>query len=347
MMNLCISYLFQKCFSMKKQKFRSQKFQKKYSFFQKSFFDFLYWRSFKNMTPHSFTQNQLNSSINFAPFEQEQMSFYEYWKSPEQKKIENTFKSSTDFRSVQKNSFVLVQKKEKKSKFFSKNTKYFNFLTSQKFHSLFLKKRKEKKSSLYPLKDKKTLVFFKKRKTNQRISQNFKNESFLPQNSSFELFRNLNFLKSQKIGEFFPTKKNFIQYWIFPFLGVLFFFSQNTSFLFLQKSPVSFSEMKKGQKSINFFSFDSFQTPLFFAGALPYQKNQFLFLEKSDKNHMKPFEYSFSHKNLNETKIFQNLEKLEYENFLNFSQKIFLNTLFDPEIENQNGNKKNDSQLFF
>jgi SpoVK/Ycf46/Vps4 family AAA+-type ATPase len=374
MMNLFVSYSFKKCFSMKKQKFRSQKFQKKYFFFQKSFFDFLYWRSFKNMTSQSFTQNQLNSAKNFALFEQEKMSFYEYWKSPEQKKIENTLKSSTNFRSAHKNSFQIFKKKEKKRKFLSKNTKYFNFFTSQKFHSLFLKKRKEKKSSLCPSKDKKTLVFLKK--PNQRSHQNLKNESFLPQNSSFELFRNFNFLKSQKIGEFFPLRldfvpaaeKNFQQYWIFPFLGVLFFFSQNTSFLFLQKdffsqlcsekNLLSFSKRKK-EKKTNFFSFESFQSPLFFAfdSSEPKrsfslenqanQKNQFLSFEKSDKNYMKPFEYSFSHKTLNEISIFQNLEKLEYEKFLNFSQKIFINTLLHPEIENQKRNKKNDSKLFF
>jgi SpoVK/Ycf46/Vps4 family AAA+-type ATPase len=336
-MNLFVSYSFKKCFSMKKQKFCSQKFQKKYFFFQKSFFDFLYWRSIKNMTSHSFTQNQLNSGMDFAPFEQEKMCFYEYWKSPEHKKIENTLKSSTNLLSAHQNSFQAFKKTEKKRKFLLKNTKYFNFLTSQKFHSLFLKKRKEKKSSLYPLKDKKTLVFFEKQKRNERSYQNFKNESFLPQNSSFELFRNFNSLNSQKRGEFFPTKKNFQQYWIFPFLGVLFFFSQNTSSLY----NLSFS--KNYKKLTNFFSFESFQTPLFFVN----QKNQFLSLEKNDKNHRKPFEYSFSQRSLNDTSIFQNLEKLEYEKFLNFSQKIYRNTLLSFEIENQNKNKKNDLKLFF
>ena len=91
---------------MKKQAPFSQKFQKKYFFFQKSFFDFLYWRSTQKAKPELLTefrstslprefsalqkcgkfeeqkqiQMQLNPVQTFYPFQQEKMSFYQYWK---------------------------------------------------------------------------------------------------------------------------------------------------------------------------------------------------------------------------------------------------------------------------
>ena len=339
---------------MKKQTHLSQKFQKKYFFFQKSFFDFLYWRSTQKAKPKFFTefrptplptdfsafqkgekfdeqkeiQMHLNSVHNFYPFEQEKMSFYQYWKRDslggDHRNIQNILKSSTKGKSFQSKSLEFYQKnKEKKSfsffkkkknlKSFSYSKKSLNFLTNQKFHFLFLKKRKEKMTSF----QKKT----------------FKNESFLPITSSFEISQNLElsalWTKSQKIGEFFPKKKNFIQYWIFPFLGVLFFFSQNVSFLFLQRE----------KNSENFFAFEPFQVldPTIrqdflkhnLASQRPvFSKTSFFNFQKNEQKGIQPFEYSFAQKNLTKTKFFQNLEKTEYEEFLKFYNQIFQNTLF-------------------
>ena len=188
-----------------------------------------------------------------------------------------------------------------------------NFLTNKKFYFFFLKKRKEK------------MTHFQKK--------TFKNESFLPITSSFEISQNLElsalWTKSQKIGEFFPKKKNFIQYWIFPFLGVLFFFSQNVSFLFLQRE----------KKSENFFAFEPFQvldptiSQDFFQHNLASQrpflsKTSFFNFQKNEQKGIQPFEYSFAQKNLTKTKFFQNLEKTEYEEFFKFYNQIFQNILF-------------------
>ena len=333
---------------MRNQTHIYQKYQKKYFFFQKSFFDFLYWRSTKKRNdslpiqgPSSFflsgeKQMHFNSGNKFSPFEQEKMSFDEYWKSTEQKTIENTLKISTKLTSLKPSAYsssgisggpkslevLLTDKKsispterkgQKNTKSFATSKKSLQFLTTQKFHLLFLKKRKEKMFN--------------------RQNKNFKNESFLPINSSFEISQNFDFFKSQKIGEFFPKKKNFQQYWLFPFLGVLFFFSQNASFLFLQKE-------KKFQ---NNFSFQPFQIMNTAQGKkfLPEQKASLmnfapqkknLNFQKSEKNKIQSFEYSFSQKNFTETQFFQNLEKREYEEFLKFYTKIFQNTLFSSEM---------------
>jgi SpoVK/Ycf46/Vps4 family AAA+-type ATPase len=343
---------------MKKQTHRSQKFQKKYFFFQKSFFDFLDWRSTQKAKPHFLTESQLTSSSidfpafskgekfekqreiqmnfdsvqKFYPFEQEKMSFYKYWKREDSftgndKNRQNMLKSSTKAKSFESQSLEFSQKnKEKKSfsflkkkktmKSFSYSKKSFNFLTNQKFHFLFLKKRKEK-----------TTHFQKKI---------LKNESFLPITSSFEISQNLElnalWTKSQKIGDFFPKKKNFIQYWIFPFLGVLFFFSQNISFLFLQRE----------KKSENSFLFEPFQVLDPTISQDFFSKPSFLNFQTHDHKGIQPFEYSFAQKNLTKTKFFQNLEKTEYEDFLKFYNEIFQNTLFDSF---SNTNLKNSIYL--
>lgn len=366
---------------MKKQTHLSQKFQKKYFFFQKSFFDFLYWRSMQKAKPElKYTplqkdfsafpksgkfdplrqgfaqadgqlpgdppghspggeqkqiQIEFNSVQKFYPFEQEKMSFYQYWKKDsiggDQKNIQNILKSSTKGTAIQSKSFEFFQKnKQKKSfsflkenknrKIFSNSKKSMNLLTTQKFHFLFLKKRKEK------------MTHFQKK--------NFKNESFLPITSSFEISQNLElsaqWTKSQKIGEFFPKKKNFIQYWIFPFLGILFFFSQNASFLFLQREKkfenlFSFEPFQVLNTSIhpNLFSDSSSSQSQFFSkkNFLNFEKNEQPGLQSSLHPEIQPFQYFFAQKNFAKTEFFQNLEKTEYEEFFKFYNQIFQNTL--------------------
>jgi hypothetical protein len=109
-----------------------------------------------SFTQNSFTQNQLNSEMNFSPFEQEKMSFYEYWKSPEQKKIENTFKNSTNFTSAHENSFRVFQKKEN---FFQKIPNISIFL-QVKNSILFFSKKEKKKRAHCVLQKIKKLWFF-------------------------------------------------------------------------------------------------------------------------------------------------------------------------------------------
>ena len=321
---------------MKKQKHLFQKFQKKYLFFQKSFFDFLYWRSTKSLNPQSISVKQLNSFKRFYPLEQEKICFYEYWKSSENQKIQNTFKNSTkgfqknpksfySMSSFSNSNFVYDRPKEKSFLPFrgQKNKKKTNssftsksvhFSTSQKFHVLFLKNRKEKFTNIK--------------------SKNSKTESFLPKNSSFEISQNLNFFESQKIGEFFPKKKNFIHYWIFPFLGVLFFFSQNSSVLFKEKNESFFS--LKPLQFIDRESLSDLKQP-----NEVFEKRQFFLFKKSEQNQTQPDpnkgNFSFAQKNPTEILFFQNLEKNEYEDFLKFYTKILKTNLSSfPLIENKN-----------
>jgi SpoVK/Ycf46/Vps4 family AAA+-type ATPase len=348
---------------MKKHKHLSQKFQKKYFFFQKSFFDFLYWRSAQKAKPEFLTelkytpfsrdfsafpksgkfeeqkqiQMELNSDPKFYPFEQEKMSFYQYWKRDSigghPKNIQNILKSSTKGTAIQPKSFDFFQKnkqnksfsflKENKNrKIVSNSKKSLNLLTTQTFHFLFLKKRKEK------------MTHFQKR--------NFKNESFLPITSSFEISQNLalstQWTKSQKIGEFFPKKKNFMQYWIFPFLGVLFFFSQNVFFLQREKKFMnlfSFEPFQVLDTSIhpNFFSKHSSNQSQFFSkkNFLNFGKNEQSAYHKAEhttlQSQIQPFEYFYAQKNFAKTEFFENLEKTEYEEFFKFYNQIFQNTL--------------------
>lgn len=338
---------------MKNQTYFFQKYQKKYFFFQKSFFDFLYWRSTKKRNSHSFrgqsepfllgeNEIKLNFSHKLYPFEQEKMSFNEYWETSDSEKTKTLLKTSPNFSSLDRHNQSKPLKVFEAKKLLSAYSKSGAGFSPSKQSFLYLKKRKEKMS--------------------KRQNKNFQNSTFLPRNSFFELSQNLHFLKSQKIGEFFPKKKNFQQYWIFPFLGVLFFFLQNFSFLFFQNSKNSqnhlsfefFFEEKKTQKGqgLSFFLFH------------PQSGNKFSFLTQSNnhfqkikQNEIQSFEYSFAQKNFTETPFFQNLEKTEYEEFLKFYTKIFQNNAFFFEsdvfignqpffFQNENAEKKSFSAFF-
>lgn len=349
----------------------SQKFQKKYFFFQKSFFDFLYWRSihkknaffstrgtFESLSFSSQMQNELEMHLNFVrpsqmgcgnkfyPFEQEKLSFYQYWKtnslfhSPNQKhkKIQNILKSSKKFPSFQSQSFL---NNKKNSKFFSNSKKSFPFFRNQKLYLLFLKKRKAK--------------------LNHFSNKNSTNENSLSLMNSFQIFENFEFIpgfsKSQKIGNFFPKKKFFIQYWVFPFLGILFFFSsqmgQNTSFFFVQKEKIFHNKI--------FFEPFQIQNRKIVEKFMPWNlenKNEFLPSRGTKKNQNKqqssltsekyffalrthiPIPSTFLEgeggKNFSNNEFFSNLEKTEYEEFLKFSSQIF-----------QTIEKNNFTKIFF
>lgn len=344
---------------MKNQTHFFQKYQKKYFFFQKSFFDFLYWRSTKKRNSHSFpgqsesfllgeNEIKLNFSHKLYPFEQEKMSFYEYWKTSDSEKTKTLLKTSPNFSSLDGHDQSKTLKVFEAKKLVSAYSKSGGGFSPSKQSVLFLKKRKEKMS--------------------KRQNKNFQNDTFLPRNSFFELSQNLHFLKSQKIGEFFPKKKNFQQYWVFPFLGVLFFFSQNFSFRFFENHKNSqnhfsfefFSEEKKCGKfqifekgqGFSFFPFHPQSGNKF--SFLPQSKNHF---QKIKQNEIESFEYSFAQKNFTETPFFQNLEKTEYEEFLKFYTKIFQNNAFFFEsdvftgnqpffFQNENGEKKSRERFF-
>ena len=187
---------------MKNQTYFFQKYQKKYFFFQKSFFDFLYWRSTKKRNSHFFrgqseplllgeNEIKLNFSHKLYSFEQEKMSFNEYWKTSDSEKTKTLLKISPNFSSLDGQNQSKPLKVFEAKKLLSAYSKSGDGFSPSKQSFLFLKKRKEKMS--------------------KRQNKNFQNDTFLPRNSFFELSQNLHFLKSQKIGKFFAKKKNFQQ----------------------------------------------------------------------------------------------------------------------------------------
>jgi SpoVK/Ycf46/Vps4 family AAA+-type ATPase len=315
----------------KQQKYFFQKYQKKYFFFQKSFFDFLYWRSTKNLDHYTTINNEFHSDKNIYPYEFEKMNFYDYWKKPEIQKIESCFQNSK--KEFKQNSNMLSTLppsklgstplcstfnahkatlrqmqiggnsafgKDKNKRRVSTFKKSSNFSTNQKLHFFFLKKRKDK-------------VFHQREKKRN-------NENFLSKKSSFEIFQSLNFLNPKKIGEFFPRKKNFVQYWIFPFLGVLFFFSRNNSVGFFHKN----------RKLQHFFSVTPFQIQNITntSSSFQHETQKNFFLSKIYKeNQIQSFEFSFPLKISKEVNFFHNLEKTEYEEFFQFYNQLLKDTI--------------------
>jgi SpoVK/Ycf46/Vps4 family AAA+-type ATPase len=317
---------------MKKQKHLFQKYHKKYSFFQKSFFDFLYWRSTKNVHSSSISRNQENSFQRFYPLEQEKMSFYDYWKTSEHKTFQQTLKSSKGVHRLAKQSpgaspdalpsaegFGLVERKNSQidfSSLSSANSLKVYRRKTEKFHFLFSKKRKGTFS--------------------KRYSKNLRKESFLPKNSSFEISENFSFLNFKPIGNFFPKKKNFMQYWIFPFLGILFFFSQNAFVLLLQKEQKYTHFLSKPTEKQERSRF-----PVSFG-----EKTQFDLQPSFKGQHGNEFlKFSFPQRKFTKMHFYNNLEKTEYEEFLKFYSRIFQQTNFFslPVFETQVFHPQNKS----
>jgi SpoVK/Ycf46/Vps4 family AAA+-type ATPase len=331
---------------MKKQFYH---FQKKYSFFQKSFFDFFSWRSqnfFQKTKSSNFQSFQKDSSGRFAqkfsPFEQENIGLLKYSRTFEKKREQKTFENFQKFHPF-----------FKKNKSFSNSPnswKKISLDSTKKIHFQFFKHKKKRKLS----------KFF------------FQNSILMPKRSSFEIFRNVHVFGPNVVGNFFPKQKNFQQYWVFPFLGILFFFSQNSSItfsknpLFVQNTKASFRSVEK-ERFHNFFqswflapieplkeisaqkkfseqqgSFEAFSE----VRKLPrsrksngqfFPENQSKKLNGKSENEKSNFEVSFSAKDSKKlSQSFRTSEKKEIEEFLKFSTKIFQNSIQVFSFEQKN-----------
>lgn len=209
---------------MKSKKYLFKKFHRKYAFLQSSLFDFLLWRNstFNLHEKNTLGDNFHKKKIRPGLLQVEKISFQEYWKNSENKKIQNTFQTvNREFLSQKK-----LQKRSTKTN-----------PSKVKFQSFYLINFQKNLSS----------------RTSSRL-RNCMNETFLPQTDSFVQRTLFSPFQNLKIGQFFPMKLHFQQYWIFPLLGFVLFFSSNfekkinpkvqgqpNSFLFstLQKKPNS------------------------------------------------------------------------------------------------------------
>lgn len=282
---------------MKNDCYVFKKFQKKYIFFQKNFFHFFSWRLTNSIREKkNFNFLQFQSEKKFYPFQQEKVGFS---------------KSRTIFQKKRINTFFTTFQKSAQ---FQKNLLSSNSSTSvktglrnshKKIRFQFLKKQTKKN----------------KQKTTPLSSQT----------SSFELFhpicQNIQFFGIQKIGNFFPKRKNFQQYWIFPFLGLYIFFQQNSS-SFLpekQKNSQSLFVFKNEKNFENMHDIPGFQ-----------KKNKFFqTLPNANPAEMSNSEFSFFEKDFQKVATsFQDSEKQEFEELFTFSKKIFQNSLllfsFEP-----------------
>jgi SpoVK/Ycf46/Vps4 family AAA+-type ATPase len=172
---------------------------------------------------------------------------------------------------------------------------------------------------------------------------------FVSSNSEFKFFQNFQF------GNFFPRKKFFQQYWIFPLLGFVFFFSSNFSFfessfdkplkkkklfpqIFFVHPVFSFSQSEKK-------TFPVFSLPQVEGFTLPFVKNQTgakpeLFSngkpEISQTVETKNFCYSNKRNNLWYTTMKQ-YEANEFKTFFEtyrdiIDSKFFTSLVFDDKL---------------
>jgi SpoVK/Ycf46/Vps4 family AAA+-type ATPase len=324
---------------MNQQKYLLKKFRKKYVFLQNSLFDFLYWRSnglIKAKKLSAFDRNKQFLPQKTSYFlEKERICFHDYWKSSEQKKIENLIQNmNKEFQSVRSSSNRAHSTPQFSTEKIEKwNTKDRNqssqdFVEKTKFFRRVTKKMK-----------------FQTLKKKQKKFQNFEashsnNETFIPKSDCFRRVTPVEIMGNHRIGDFFPRKKNFQQYWIFPLLGFVVLFSSNSSFLNLPKKEntnqsfsKSHSNLQTLPKAGNSF-FEEFQsssrkdsgsTKTLFSNA----KKQKCF------DSIEAFDFGFSYANKvsqESAKQFQKLERSEFQQFCDFSFKNFRNSISSTSI---------------
>nr|WNK75868.1 FtsH [Scenedesmaceae sp. YH-2023b] len=315
---------------MNQKKYILKKFRKKYVFLQNSLFDFLYWRSAglrkaKNLSVFERKKQIFNKKTSYL-LEKEKICFQDYWKSSEQQKIKNVIQNmNTEFQSFQSNSNLtsstLNFSKERIEKTNKKHEKKSsqNFIGKSKF---FEKATKKIKLQTFQKKQKKFQKFEVFASTN---------ETFIPNSDCFRRITPFEIFGNHKIGEFFPRKKNFQQYWIFPLLGFVLLFSSNSSFFNFQKKD------KMNESFLQFYSnyqnlpntkksfFQRIQSP--FALDVTKTENFFYNTKKQPSlNSIKAFDvgYSYSKKVSKETsKQFQKFENSEFQELCNFYFKNF------------------------
>ena len=262
--------------------------------------NFINFTTYDNQKRSLFMKNKKNT-VDFL--EQEKICFQDYWKSSEHKKLENAIHNINVFN-IQKKSFFAENIKKKLSNFSETTEKDFhkNFYVSNSLASRIAKirptqskprsiRRLDLQTVSKMLANRQSKVYFDQLENDfSKQSEQSKNlfskqlfkkkyskifekvqllsfntlETFIPKS---DICRRQNFFfVNQKIGEFFPKKKNFTQYWIFPLLGfVIFFYSTPTFFdtRFKQILEKSFSfpfyndslNVNKQQTKKNFLTF--------------------------------------------------------------------------------------------
>jgi len=396
---------------MNKKKTLSKKFHRKYIFLQNSLVYFLNWRVSEfsdniNVTNNDAKKpNLINKKKNTFHFlELEKISFQDYWKSSEHKKIEKAihnmnkefvptnnyffFKNSLNMSKKQNVLSVLNYLKHKKKKrFFIENKKISPFFSSNKLTIQLQNKKSfeflnKKDFKLFFVTSCKTYIKKQKNKFKKLKYLNFYNlNTFIPISN----FRKRNFFFGEQKGDKFfssfypltllpgfvnlrgnrkgaatlPKKKFFIQYWIFPLLGFVVFFSSPPSFfetkfkrVFETLALSKFDAQKQLTTSNNSLKFESIK---FFPSFLPIslknrQKNYFQKINSQKQNLNSLFDFSYSNEFSKETyKQFQYLENDEFEKYCKFSFKIFQNSpqFFFFDLLNISSKNNKQSLLYF
>lgn len=337
------------------------KFRRKYVFLQNSLADFLYWRTFDYSTTKDslFYENRQKKSQHKAyVFAEDKISLQEYWKSSEQKKIANSIENMNKELNIsflfkdqkvgngQKENFPAsshshfsneesFNKKEESHQSFGKsllqkrnnNVNVMNFPFSslnKKWPSIHKKRRNRPNFPLFHLK--KGMSFEQKK-------YHLNTETLIPKSDCFRKVKNLPFFLNSKIGHFFPKKKNFIQYWIFPVLGFVVLFSSPSSFFDFSskqrslKTNASFLQVFSNgiisSDSFHFLNQSSFKNKVF-AETPSFEKNQ---QQKNSEGFIFDFAYSdvVSREIYNQ---FVKLEKNEFQNFCHFYLNFFKDSMW-------------------
>nr|YP_009629429.1 cell division protein [Coelastrella saipanensis]AVV61539.1 cell division protein [Coelastrella saipanensis] len=349
---------------MKQKKALLKKFHRKYVFLQNSLVHFLDWRvsEFSNfMTLKTYNDQskplffceasgtQKNKKNSFHFLEQEKICFQDYWKNSEHKKIENAIENMNKGLITSKNSY------EKKFLNFSKKRNVFNiqkksFYAQQKVARSQNSTTNKQKISFFVDTKKMSMCFSSKKFGKQskqgkylkilgksQFSSSNNLENFIPKS---DILRKQNFFfANQKIGEFFPKKKNFTQYWIFPLLGFVVFFHSAPTFFdskFKQvfDNSLSFPSQKhlvnaqtQLQASKNSTFAPTFSKFSSFFIDWKYQPKNFSLDNFKQQNLNSIFDFSYTNRFSKETyNQMKNLENLEFEKFCDFSFKIFQNS---------------------
>lgn len=298
---------------MKSKKSLFKKFHRKYAFLQTSLFDFLLWRNsnFKIHDNRNFVKN-LNTKTQDVFLENEKISFQEYWKNSENKKIRNSIQNM--------NQEFLIDKKVKKNQTEVLTNRLILKVEQKKLKKIFTKTKysKFKVQNFYLINFHKSLSI-----RNSSLLQKSTSETFIPETDYFVQKNLFSFFQNLKIGQFFPMKKHFQQYWIFPLLGFVLFFSSN----FEQKHQLKF------QSQNNSFPFGTFlKTPTSTKTGLFLKESWDTPIEKADfqkQNFFYPKEFLSPLGKEN----FHALENEEFQEFANFSLKFFRDSLYSPSFE--------------
>ncbi len=373
---------------MKHKKSFLNKFRRKYLFLQNSLSDFLHWRTSdfstanNSLLPENFQKKSQRKVYLFA---EDKISLQEYWKSSEKKKIANSIQNMNKESKISflfeeqktakgskenippknspffSNEEMLNKKGEKNSRqFFEKsfpqknneNSNFFRFpfYSSNKKWQKAEKKRKNRDYS--------PLFRLKKRMSSGQKKTHSNVDTLIPKSDLFQKVNSFPFFLNSKIGRFFPKKKNFQQYWIFPVLGFVVLFSSPSSLFDFQKKTKttltslkfsSFLENKKYQKDFfdisykqsfpktkasflqvflngstssdrfDFLNQSSFQSRVV-CESLPFLKNE----QQKHSDMEQVFDFAYSDVVSRETyKQLQKLEKNEFQRFCHFYLNFF------------------------